>query len=564
MLITTFKNMNKRLLFVICFSGIVSWLSGQASLNMDLLGQWDDPTLIVFGGQKYNDIWGYAADGKEYAIMGSIRKVHFLDVTDPGNIEEIAAIEAPSGVGNSYWRDYKTYGHYAYGVADVGNEGLLVFDLSDLPNSVTLANQITSEFTRSHNVWIDTLTGRLYACGVNISPARLVIYDLNADPVNPPEIGMPPLPGGYVHDLHVRNNIGFCNHGNNGMYVYDFTNPDNPALLGSLTNYIDAGYNHSCWLTDDENTMVFCDENFGKTVKTCSVEDLSDMFVIDTFRSTLLAPDHINSIAHNPFILGDYVYIAYYHDGLQVYDIADPASPFKVAFYDTYPDNTSYSGFNGAWGTYPYLPSGNIITSDMTYGLYVTSLNITFLPVDILSFLGSKEKSGIRLDWQVDNTKAVKTFEVQKLIDESFAKVEVLDVQPSDEKQDFYAIDRNPLDGLNYYRLRTVFNDGDYNYSKLISVRWNDADADQYKVYPSLTLAGSTIHLEQKARGVKAIDIYLTSMNGQMVNLGQQIISDREPLRIELPQKLSSGVYVLNIVDRGNPGLSTLLNITIH
>jgi len=31
-------------------------------------------------------------------------------------------------------------------------------------------------------------------------------------------------------------------------------------------------------------------------------------------------------------------------------------------------DHTSY---RGAWGVYPFLPSGNILVSDMQYGLYV-------------------------------------------------------------------------------------------------------------------------------------------------------------------------------------------------
>jgi hypothetical protein len=29
------------------------------------------------------------------------------------------------------------------------------------------------------------------------------------------------------------------------------------------------------------------------------------------------------------------------------------------------------NGFNGAWGAWPYLPSGNIIVSDMEQGLFI-------------------------------------------------------------------------------------------------------------------------------------------------------------------------------------------------
>ena len=35
----------------------------------------------------------------------------------------------------------------------------------------------------------------------------------------------------------------------------------------------------------------------------------------------------------------------------------------QVAFYDSY--SGSGAGFDGCWGTYPFLPSGNIISSDI-------------------------------------------------------------------------------------------------------------------------------------------------------------------------------------------------------
>ena len=38
----------------------------------------------------------------------------------------------------------------------------------------------------------------------------------------------------------------------------------------------------------------------------------------------------------------------------------------EVAYYDSYPG--SGWGFDGCWGTYPFLPSGNIISSDINSG----------------------------------------------------------------------------------------------------------------------------------------------------------------------------------------------------
>jgi hypothetical protein len=72
---------------------------------------------------------------------------------------------------------------------------------------------------------------------------------------------------------------------------------------------------------------------------------------------------------HNVFVLGDYAHISYYKDGYVVLDISDPTSPQLVGQYDTY--TGADGGYDGAWGVYPYLPSGNVIVSDMSTGLYI-------------------------------------------------------------------------------------------------------------------------------------------------------------------------------------------------
>ena len=78
-------------------------------------------------------------------------------------------------------------------------------------------------------------------------------------------------------------------------------------------------------------------------------------------------------MAHNGIIKGTYAYIPYYHDGLRVFDISDPNNPIQTWEYDTYsPDN--HNSYKGAWGVYPYLPSENIIVSDMQTGLYIIKL----------------------------------------------------------------------------------------------------------------------------------------------------------------------------------------------
>ncbi len=341
--------------------------SGQnAAQNMTLLGNWNPGGLLW-----YSDVWGYAdCSGREYAIIGSAFSIHFIDVTQP-NFPRL--VKSFGTTGSSVWRDFKTYRDRAYACADQspGTDGLMIFDLSRLPDTVARTYQSTQYFERSHNLWIDTLQGRLYMAGANTRNNGVIVFDLTQNPDDPQLLASVPLPGGYVHDIHVVDHIGYASHGFNGLWIYDFTDPQNPVVLGNITDYPERGYNHSSWLNADGSYLVMVDETHGTSAKLVDVRDTEDLSVVSIFKSALLEPEHTSSIIHNPFIRDQYVVMAYYHDGIQVFDMSDPGNVERVAYYDTNPLNANYSGFQGAWGAYPYLPSGNILGSDIAFGLFI-------------------------------------------------------------------------------------------------------------------------------------------------------------------------------------------------
>lgn len=355
-------------MLLVCCSSI--FMYAQDSLNLTALTQWDDNSLPSFAGFSYNDIWGHTApDGREYAILGNVGTTLFFDITAPDAIVEIARIP---GQLNSVWRDYKTYGQYAYMCADQGAEGLTIFDLSQLPDTVIQVSQSTAFFSQAHNIFIDEVQGRLYVAGGDNPSNGVTILDLTENPAAPTLLGNPTLPaGGYIHDIFVRNHIAYCSHGTNGFSIYDLSDPTTPVTLGTLTNYPEQGYNHSSWVQDDNEYLVFADETFGRSLKMVDVSDPMEMEVVDLFKSELLAPQATGSIAHNPFIRGNYAIISYYHEGVQVFDLTDPENVEQFAYYDTHPQNTSYQGYDGCWGIYPFFPSGNIIASDTENGLFV-------------------------------------------------------------------------------------------------------------------------------------------------------------------------------------------------
>jgi hypothetical protein len=68
-------------------------------------------------------------------------------------------------------------------------------------------------------------------------------------------------------------------------------------------------------------------------------------------------------------VLNDYAVTSWYKDGVVIIDAHKPDNLVVVGWYDTSP--LSGGGFDGAWGVYPFLPSGNLVVSDISEGLYV-------------------------------------------------------------------------------------------------------------------------------------------------------------------------------------------------
>jgi len=382
-------------LFLLILVSVLSINIHAQRLNptVNLLGQFDPPTsdLPSSSGVQFNDVWGYTSPaGSEIAILGNVQFVVFLDVTDPTNPTEIHR-HAPGGI--SWWRDFKTYKQYAYGVCDQSSscaEGLQIYDLGNLDCTGEIINlgRVTSEFTRAHNIFIDEPNHRLYAVGVTIGNTDLYVYDLEPDPTNPVLLASVDFASiissnqsYYVHDIYVRDNIAYASHGSRGFFIWDMNDLSNPnatpANGGSIDllandNYV--GYNHSSWVTEDGLHAINAEESFGQELISVDISQMAsgNIFDVAMFSHTLEQNTNERPTAHNPFIRNDFLYISYYEDGFKVFNYSDPTSPSLHGSYDTYPDNfEDYTGTEGAWGCYPFFPSGNVLISDIEYGLHV-------------------------------------------------------------------------------------------------------------------------------------------------------------------------------------------------
>jgi len=313
--------------------------------------------------------------------MGMNNGVSFVDISDPEN--PIIVGRLPTQTVASSWRDVKVYEDHAFVVADAaGAHGMQVFDLSRLADAVPPAtfapDAVYADFGNAHNIAIDEDTGFAYVVGSNTCNEGLHMIDVSV-PINP-------LFAGCHSPFEVHDTVCTIYHGPDAAYVdheicfssakdrveiVDVSNKSAPQTLGT-TGYPNLAFVHQAWPTEDHRYLFVNDEIdegvFGGRTRTFVIDiaDLDAPAYVTTYEATTTSRDH------NLYVLGNRVFQANYTTGLRVLEFADPGlgEISEVAFFDTYPADDSRD-FDGAWSVYPYLPSGNIIVSDISNGLFI-------------------------------------------------------------------------------------------------------------------------------------------------------------------------------------------------
>jgi choice-of-anchor B domain-containing protein len=314
----------------------------------------------------YNGVWGYVApNGKEYALLGSELGVAIIDCTNPS-----APIERGwfPGVDNP-WRELRTWSHYVY-VTTEGAGGFQVINMLNPDAPVDLGIVNTQYYNNAHALGLDMGTGRIYITGTNNGTA---VFDAAVNPASPAFLGFAQGSGSanYVHDVHVENGYGYVAMISAGLFRIWDVSTFPPTTLSTVTT--PSAFCHNAWPTANGNITVTTDERDGSVVR----------FYDTTNKSSPVPLSQISvnqdSVPHNAYIIGNLSHTSWYTEGYQCIDFSDPLTPVVVASYDTFPGPSG--GYSGAWGCFPYLPSGNVYISDRSTGLYVLRPQLTNLAI---------------------------------------------------------------------------------------------------------------------------------------------------------------------------------------
>jgi len=367
--------------------------------NLDF---WSQIPLAQFSSRPVSaaNVWGFVDlnDNREYAVVGLRNGTAIVEVTDPANPREVVTIPGNA----SPWREVKVYQRhdgvrwraYTYVTTEASNSGVQVIDMSGLPQTAALVRAITdtssqhtlyvSNIDYSTNAALPGATPTLFVAGSNLSPGSWRAYSL-ADPTFPQFVSAAPS-SGYMHDstsllvtdaraaqcapLHNPCEV-LVDFNVDQVQLWDVTNKLQPVLLSTATNPNNR-YIHSGWPTTGATHVIFHDEleeiQLGLTTRIYAIDllNLRVPRVVTSYSGPTTTTDH------NGYIRGNYYYVSHYRRGLVVFDASNPEHLVEASSFDNYlVPSTNSAGTDGTWGVYPFLPSGNLLVSDIENGLFV-------------------------------------------------------------------------------------------------------------------------------------------------------------------------------------------------
>ncbi|SOD20306.1 family 10 glycosylhydrolase [Pedobacter xixiisoli] len=245
----------------------------------------------------------------------------------------------------------------------------------------------------------------------------------------------------------------------------------------------------------------------------------------------------------------------------------------KVVRYAVYRSTSPTIDYNNSSNLIAILPStavnytDNTVTpgSGIAYYYAITSLDrisnesvasnvvpdAVTLPVKLINFVAKKDNNRVRLEWSTASEINSDYFLIEKA--GSNGIFNYLDKHSSDLEntttiKSYLAIDNNPFNGTNYYRLTQVDKNGDMSKPKFTSVDFNELVVVNAKAFPNPTQ--KDIHFSLENFNGKSIKTKLINLYGQIVHEEEFYTQNgANQYQLGIKNELPKGQYILNLSD---------------
>jgi hypothetical protein len=309
--------------------------------------------------------YNVVVDGTTAYTVGPLG-LEIIDVSDPaapvaighvdGAFNDVKVVRGPGATRVAF-------------AAPLYNEGTHVIDVTvpTAPVEQALIDQY------SHSVFVRQ-EGAQQLLYLATYSAEIPVYDVTT-PLVPVLLDSATVPGEFgdgVHDLFATADMIYANSTTAGMVAID--------VSAGLDQGVEAGriqtsYSHASWVGTAGGRAVVLHGDEGMTGGAdggAFLRVLEGDPAAGTFVNTELARYQSRREVgmHNFMLVGNKVYIAYYHDGVRVVDLSTPTAPVEVAHYNTWDDQTAPGGaFEAALGI--RVVGGLIYVADSLRGLII-------------------------------------------------------------------------------------------------------------------------------------------------------------------------------------------------
>jgi len=195
----------------------------------------------------------------------------------------------------------------------------------------------------------------------------------------------------------------------------------------------------------------------------------------------------------------------------------------------------TYFGGSTSLGASSNKPSIEAVTTSST------------LPVTISAFTAKLNNNKVVLKWEVGTENNVNHYEVERSLNGvDFIKI---DEVPADGSAAYVTTDLSPLAGVNYYRLKTIDNDGTYSYfNEIKSVKVATLETESLTIYPN-PVTGSELNVALTGYPAGTYSYKIVGALGSVVQQGKFSYNGSGSSTINLTTSFTKGTYILYIAD---------------
>jgi hypothetical protein len=172
------------------------------------------------------------------------------------------------------------------------------------------------------------------------------------------------------------------------------------------------------------------------------------------------------------------------------------------------------------------------------------------LPVHLTSFTGTKNNKTVDLNWNTSAETNMDHYDVERSSDgRNFSSIGTVASHTNSQANQYLFTDDKPLQHISYYRLKMLGVDGNFNYSKIVSLQWSTGNS--ISLFPNPLIKGEILHVSNPNH--EALTIWFYNAGGKMV---ASVTTSTDIVNTQ-SLKEQKGMYVYRVSNTANQTLES-------